>query len=231
VTHDEKLATPPPALDQEADEALFERVRAGEVVLFELLMRRHNQRLFRVARAIVKDADEAEDVMQEAYVRAFEHRDQFEGRARFSTWLVKIAVHEAQARRRRRARVGSRCSLEEAVADESMIEALGKASQGPQDIAASRELAGLLEAAIDRLPESQRVVFVLREVEGLDTRETAQCVGLTEEAVKVRLHRARQSLRQDLERRLSASARDVYGFHLSRCDRVVARVLERIRSS
>jgi RNA polymerase sigma-70 factor (ECF subfamily) len=221
----------PPSLPLEAeptsDEALFDRVRAGELAPFELLMRRHNQRLFRVARSIVRSDDEAEDVMQEAYVRAYEHRGQFEGRARFATWLTKIAVYEAQARVRRGARVGS---LEGDV-DETRLEAKGEDGRDPGAQVAGRELGALLEAAVDELPEGMRTTFVLRQVEGLSTAETAECLGLSQEAVKVRLHRARAALRRSLERRLGDAKKEVYPFHLSRCDRVVARALERIRAA
>jgi RNA polymerase sigma-70 factor (ECF subfamily) len=203
------------------DEEVVARVLAGETPLFEVLMRRHNQRLFRAARAILREADEAEDVMQDAYVRAFERLAQFSGRARFSTWLTKIAVHEAlaRARRRRRTAVSS---------DEVLMTATSPEAGDPGAAAERRELAALLERAIDALPDLYRSVFVLREVEELDTAETADCLELSEEAVKVRLHRARAALRRELERRLGAARASVYEFRAVRCDRVVARVFERI---
>ncbi|MGH7298352.1 MAG: RNA polymerase sigma factor [Polyangiaceae bacterium] len=201
-----------------SDEAIVALVRAGDVALFEVLMRRHNQRLFRVARAITGDPDEAEDVMQEAYVRAFYRLDQFEGRARFSTWLTKIAAHEASARRRRRARA------------RPLDAEMAGGGVDPGDGAAVRELQALIEAAVDGLPAPLRVAFTLREVEGLSTAEAAECLELSEDALKVRLHRARASLRREVARRLGDAAREVYTFRLARCDRVVARVFARIRA-
>ena len=148
------------------DEEIVERVLAGETALFELLMRRYNQRVYRVTRAIVGDEGEAEDVTQDAYVRAFEHLDQFAGRARFSTWLTRIAVHEASARRRRR---GRQTDLEES------MPTLASAGAGPEQRAADHELRQAIEDAVDALPEVYGSVFMLREVRGLSTAETAAC--------------------------------------------------------
>jgi len=177
-------------------------------------MRRHNRRLFRIARAIVRDADEAEDLMQEAYVRAFEHLEQFEGRARFATWLTRIAGHEDSARSRRGERVRS---LDALLQDGIMPKTTGP--DDPSDGAASREVAALLEKAVDALPDLYRTVFVLREVEGLGTAEAAECLEVSAESVKVRLHRAKKLLRAELERKLGEARQSVYEFHLSRCDR------------
>lgn len=200
------------------------QARAGDEASFSLLMRRHNQRLFRLARAVVRDAREAEDVVQEAYVRAFTHLDRFEGRARFATWLSRIALHEALARVRRVRRFA-------AVEKEVTLSDLPAARPpGPEEQAANRELASALAAAVDGLPESHRAVFVLREVEGLSTAETAGVLGLSEPNVKVRLHRARAALRSDLERRLGGEVPRLWSFAGERCDRVVTAVLARLRS-
>lgn len=185
-------------------------------------MRRHNQRLFRLARAVVRDDREAEDVVQEAYVRAFTHLDQFAGRARFATWLSRIALHEALARVRRGRRFA-------ALPEEETLSDLQNPRPGPEDRASNRELAAALAAAVDTLPESHRAVFVLREVEGLSTAETAEVLGLSEPNVKVRLHRARAALRADLERRLGGEVPRLWAFDGERCDRVVAGVVERLR--
>src|SRR5438067_12768488 len=126
------------------DEEVVERILGGETALFELLMRRYNQRLYRVTRAIVKDEGEAEDVTQDAYVRAFEHLDQFAGRARFSTWLTRIAVHEASARLHRR---GRQTDIEESMPN------LASTTPGPEQRAADRELGRAIEAAVEALPE------------------------------------------------------------------------------
>src|SRR5215471_13128631 len=141
-----------------SDEEVVDRVLRGETALFELIMRRYNQRLYRIARAIVRDEEEAEDVTQDAYVRAFEHLGQFAGRARFSTWLTRIAVHEATARLRRRGRQGD--------IEESMP-TLASSAPGPEQRAATHELGEVIENAVAALPEVYASVFMLREVEGL----------------------------------------------------------------
>jgi len=211
------------------DEEVVARVLAGETALFEVLMRRHNQRLFRTARAIVQDDAEAEDVMQEAYARAFSQLAQFQGRSAWSTWVTRIAVNEALGRLRRQGRFVNTdvTEMEEARMDEPTRG--DPATAGPEDQVAARELNGYLERAVDSLPDIYRTVFVLREVEELSTAETADCLGISEELVKVRLHRARGELRRRLEAHVGSALRGVYGFHLSRCDRIVANVMARIR--
>jgi len=223
-----------------SDAEIVARVVAGEIELFEVLMRRHNQRLFRTARAIVRDDAEAEDVMQEAYARAFSQLAQFEGRAQWSTWVTRIAVNEALGRVRRTGRFVSADieGVEEASLsrkmdrkDDAWREANGGAAPfptGPEDQAAARELGGFLERALDDLPDIYRSVFVLREIEELSTAEAAECLDISEELVKVRLHRARTALRDRLDRRVGSALRGVYDFHLSRCDRVVEAVMARI---
>jgi RNA polymerase sigma-70 factor, ECF subfamily len=209
------------------DEEVVQRVRAGEVDLFEIIMRRYNQRLYRASRAILGDDSEAEDVMQDAYVRAYTHLDQFEERSKFSTWLIRIAVHEALARARRRSRLVEIDPILDS--DEESMKILGASSQDPEQLVMASELRAALETAIDALPETYRSVFVLREVEELSTKETAECLDLSEETVKVRLHRARALVYQRLLDRPGAAAKEAFQFHLSRCDRVVAGVFERIK--
>ncbi len=212
--------------DRLTDIEVVRRVRAGEKALFEVLMRRHNQRLYRVARSIVKDDSEAEDVMQEAYVNAYVHLDQFAERAQFSTWLTRIAVHEALARVRKR---GLLTEFDEnGEAGEQTMPAFSSMSRTPEQQASNAELRALLESAVDGLPQGYRLVFVLREVEGLSTAETADSLGVTEETVKTRLHRARALLREDLFDRAGVASSYAFGFHLSRCDRIVQNVLARI---
>lgn len=210
------------------DEELVERVLQGEPAWFELLMRRYNQRLFRVTRAILGNAAEAEDVTQDAYVRAYTHLGQFEGRARFATWLTKIAVYEA----RERARKGRRFTpLEElqGVTDIRRPTLLRTApGDDPESSAAARELGAVLQDAVDELPENLREVFILRQVEGLSTAEAAECLDISSANVKVRLHRARTVLQSEVDRRLGEAARSLWGFDGERCDRLVRRVLERI---
>ncbi len=201
------------------DEEVVARVRSGEASLYEVLMRRYNQRLFRVTRAILRDDSEAEDVMQDAYVRAFEHLSGFAGEAKFSTWLTKIAVHEALHRLRKRARTRDL---------ESIMSTAASKERSPELQSYDRELRAALERAIDRLPDGYRTVFVLRVIEGLDVADTAAVLELGLEAVKTRLHRARALLRRDLQHRAGIEASRAFSFAGDRCDRVVAGVLGRI---
>lgn len=211
-----------------SDEEVVGRVLAGETELFEILMRRYNQRLYRVARSILADDGEAEDVMQDAYVRAYSHLGQFAGRARFSTWLTRIAVYEAMARVRRGRRLVHIEDLPHR--EEGAMTLVSSSERDPEQQAIQRDLQAVLEAAVGNLPESFRTVLMLRDIEGLSTAETAECLGIGEPLVKTRLHRARAALRQELESRSRAALAGSFPFHLSRCDRVVAAVFERIRA-
>jgi RNA polymerase sigma-70 factor, ECF subfamily len=203
------------------DEEVVRRVLNGDTALFEVLMRRYNQRLFRAARGIVDDDGEAEDAVQQAYVNAYLHLDQFSDRAKFSTWLTKIAVHEALARARRH-------SFGNVHTSTVGLEDLRSALPDPEHQAFAGELRRLLEAAVDALPPAYRIVFMLREIEGLSTTETGDCLDLAEDTVKTRLHRARTLLREQLYTRARAATPDAFRFHAERCDLVVARVFERI---
>jgi RNA polymerase sigma-70 factor, ECF subfamily len=208
-----------------SDEEVVERVLAGDTAVFEILMRRYNQRLYRVARSVLRDDAEAEDVMQQAYVEAYAHLAQFAGRARFSTWLTRIAFHEALARWRRRRREGDARFAADPEEEASMVTST---DPSPEHQALQGELRAQLESAIDALPPLYRSVFVLREVEGLSTAETAACLDVREDAVKTRLHRSRALLRDELYRRAGSAAASAFAFHLSRCDRIVAAVLARL---
>lgn len=208
------------------DEEVVGRVRAGEAALFEILIRRHNQRVYRVARAILGNDTEAEDVMQEAYVRAYMHLDQFENRAKFLTWLTRIAVHEALARVRKSGRLESLDS--EVDSETDMRPEPMSNTRSPEEHLFGRQMQVLLEAAIDALPQAYRSVFVMRQIEEMSTAETAEALGVTEEVIKTRLHRARALLQTDLYSRVGSTAPSAFEFHLSRCDRVVNTVLGRI---
>jgi RNA polymerase sigma-70 factor, ECF subfamily len=213
------------------DAELVERVRGGETALFEVLMRRHNQRVYRTARAIVKDEAEAEDVMQQAYINAFLHLNQFEKRAQFSTWLTRIALYEALARRRKK-RPEESLSMHQEEWFDAPGDPFESEQASPERQAYSRELGRMIEDAVDALPETYRAVFMLREVEGLTTSETAEGLGVGEEAVKTRLHRARAMVRRTLTNRLGGpSTAQAFQFHAVRCDRVVAAVMEAIRNA
>jgi RNA polymerase sigma-70 factor (ECF subfamily) len=211
-----------------SDEEVVRRVKAGETGLFEVVMRRYNQRLYRVARAILRDDGEAEDVTQQAYVNAYRHLDQFAGRATFSTWLTRIAVHEALARARRRGRFEDTQMAQDL--DGETTSALKSSGPDPERQAFAGELRGLIEAAIDALPEHYRAVFVMRDVEGMSTAESAACLDITEDTAKTRLHRARMLLRETLHRRAGIQSAAAYSFEAPRCDRLVAAVLDQIEA-
>jgi len=211
---------------EQPDEEIAQEVLEGNTGMFELLMRRHNERVYRAARSIVRNEREAEDVMQQAYVSAFTHLRQFNGAARFSTWLIRIVINEALVRVRRQGRF-------EPFDDEfSNVESFlsHDPAANPERQGFARELRCLLEWAIDCLPDGMREVFVLREVEGLNTVEVAECLGVSPDVVKTRLSRGRAALRRLLLQRAGASAPDAFRFHRPRCDRMVARVLATIAS-
>lgn len=224
TVQDETPTTPPSGHIE--DEALVARVLAGERECFGLLVRRYNQRLFRVVRAIVSSDAEAEDSVQQAYVACYANLRQFEGAAKFSTWLTRIAINEGLQRVRARKRA-SELLAQGTVSD---WRAGTGSTHTPEEQASTRQLGKLLEAAIDALPEPCRVAVVLREVEGLSTAETAHCLGLSEEAVRVRIHRARELLREALYEKVGAGSAEVFPFAGSRCENMVERVLEHIRA-
>jgi RNA polymerase sigma-70 factor, ECF subfamily len=219
----------PSANSSLTDEEVVERVRAGDTPLYEIIMRRHNQRLFRIARAILGNSDEAEDVMQHAYVRAYAALHQFAGRSQFSTWLTKIAIHEASSRLMKRKRIHTVAS--DADEDYQGMEAARSSGPNPEEQVLRHETIRLLEEAVDSLPGTYRCVFVLREMENMSTAETANCLELTEEAVKVRLLRARHMLRKELYTRVGATSSRAFEFLGPRCDRLVRRVLDQLTNA
>jgi RNA polymerase sigma-70 factor, ECF subfamily len=212
-----------------SDADIVKRVRAGERALFEILMRRHNQRLYRAARAVVTDEHDVEDVMQQAYINAFTHLHQFEERSQFSTWLTRITLNEAFGRRRKvqsesKERVPSGLDSDAG----EFMETVRSPQPDPERQAYAQELHRVLEEAVDTLPETYRIVFMLRDVEGLSTTETGEGLGLGEEAVKTRLHRARAMIRRAVTARIGEVAAGTFQFQAPRCDRVVAAVLAKI---
>ena len=211
-----------------ADEEVVQRVRAGDTALFEVLVRRYNQRLYRVARAIVRNDAEAEDVMQDAYVRAFARLDQFEGRAQFAAWLTRIAVNEALARLRIQKRMQP---LAEDGGEGEITMPADQHSMNPEEQTSNAELGRILEETLLSLPEQYRTVVMLRDVEEMTTAETAEVLGLTEENIRVRLHRGRAIMRENICDRVGTAPREAFPFLGARCDRMTALVMRRITAS
>jgi RNA polymerase sigma-70 factor, ECF subfamily len=212
-----------PGGDQ-SDEDIVRQVLDGQTALFELLMRRYNERLYRATRAITRDERETEDVMQQAYVNAYANLRQFKGTAQFATWLTRIAINEALARVRLRRRYEP--FEENELTVEDLV--LSRLAPDPERQAFAGELRILLECAIDTLSDGAREVFMLRDVEGLTTADTAAVLGVSEDVVKTRLSRARTALRRSLLEHAGAVAPDAFRFLRPRCDRVVTHVLARV---
>jgi RNA polymerase sigma-70 factor, ECF subfamily len=218
-----------PALPVEdwTDEHIVQRVLQGEVLLFEMLMRRHNQRIYRAIRSIIRDDSECEEIMQETYVRAYEHLAQFEGRAKFSTWLTRIAVNESIKRSIARGRLDP-LNREDSDGDYEAMLFTDEATPSPESNAARSELAAFLEDSILALPPAYRTVLILRDLEELSTAETAEVLAITDTNVKVRLHRAHELLRTHLMARAGASGSQAFVFQAPRCNRVVDAVFQRL---
>lgn len=217
------MSIPSPTRNESSDQEIVARILAGDSELFEILMRRYNTRLYRAVRAIIGDVPEVEDVMQQAYIDAYAHLDQFAERAAFSTWLTRIAVHEALRRARTR---DHRREADPAQSGEERFANLESNWPSPEQEALSAEMQRLLESAIATLPQIYRAVFVLRDVDGMSGRDTAEVLELSGAAVRTRLHRARSLLREHLHQRADISLSDLFQFADPRCDRIVKHVLE-----
>lgn len=204
----------------------------GNAAAFQAIMRRHNRRLYRVARGILRDDNEAEDVVQEAYVRAYTHLAEFRGDAKLSTWLTRIVMNEALGRLRRQ-RTTLELTVLDSVQDRPGAEIIpfplaDAATENPERSAARREIRQLLERAVDDLPSTYRIVFVMRAVEEMSVEETASYLNLRPETVKTRLHRARRLLRDKLDAQLASTLTDAFPFAGARCARIADTVLARL---
>lgn len=201
------------------DMEVVARVTAGEKELFELLMRRYNQRLYRTARAYSIPDSDCDDLIQQSYIKAYQSLSHFRGDAQFSTWITRILINECLMYKRK----------SKALTDVSDQEEWDSSLPGdlltPERSMLREELRELLESAIEKLPEEYRMVYMMREVEELSVKETADCLSITEGNVKVRLHRARNLLRKQLEHYFSHE-KGVFEFGSVRCDRLVARTMQ-----
>lgn len=204
-----------------SDEQVIADVLDGNTSAYELLMRRHNQRLYRLARSIVGEDHDAEEVVQEAFVRGYSALAQFEGRSSFATWITRIAYHEALRARRKRKRVR--------LNDSRLLDQSHTTNQGEVDSQLFKtEAREMVTHAYDRLSAQHRSVIMLRLIEGLSTRETAECLRLTESNVKVLLHRAKAKLVEAIEERSIPELREQFSFAGDRCDRIVVGVFARL---
>lgn len=204
-----------------SDRQVVDNVLNGDKHLFELLMRRYNRRMFRLARSILKDSAEAEDVLQEGYILAYTNLDAFKGDAGAGGWLARIIVNEALGRLRRRHNIYSLNS-------ETELENVGSTLRNPEQLTNSHETLWLIESAIDRLPKCYRMVFVLRAVEQLSVNETAEYLDIQPATVKSRFHRARSILQRRLIKQVGELMPDVFSFGGRHCDRIVETVYRRL---
>ena len=209
-----------PAASALTDEQIVNQVLRGETALFETIMRRYNRRLYRLVRAILRNDSEAEDTVQEAYLKAYAHLAQFAGRASFRTWLMKIAINEA--RKRLMKHTWPSLFEEQSETAEALFSEQGA---NVEHEAAVHEMADVLERMIDELPETMRTVFVMREIEQLSPAETAEALGILEITVRTRLHRARRYLRKLAYAHFGDAASKVFEFGAERCDHLVENVM------
>lgn len=207
------------------DKEIINRVLLGEKDLYSLIVRRYNQRLYRVAMSMVNDAVEAEDIMQTTYILAYENLGKFAFKSSFSTWLTRILINECLSRLKKRGRL---INMNDDIMDKAINEHHANGVQTPADKILNAELKDALEKAIHLLPEKYKVVFVMRELEGMNTAETKECLDISEANVKVRLNRAKALLKESLSDYYKRE--DLFHFHLSRCDRMVEVVLNKIEA-
>lgn len=198
------------------DSDLVMRIAKGEKELFEMIIRRYNQRLYRIGMSVLNDEQEAEDAMQSTYISAYENLSRFEGRSSFGTWLTRIMLNQCYSQKRKLKKTSLEIDLHDAILN----------TKTPANILMNKELNRTLEDAISLLPEKYRLVFMLREIEGLSVQETAESLNIEDSNVKVRLNRAKAMLRACLSDYIKAS---VYDFHLTRCDRIAKQVMDYLK--
>ena len=213
---------------ESGDAELVRRALARDETAVRAIMQANNRRLYRLARGILRNDGEAEDVVQEAYVRAFTHLESFRGDSSLSTWLSRIAMNEALGRLRRRRPAVELDSLPQGALEAQIIQFPLAAGDDPEKSMAQREIQAVVEHAIDELPETFRLVFITRVIEGMNVEETAEILGLKPETVKSRLHRARTMLRGNVERKIGPVVMEAFPFAGRRCERLTDAVLRRL---
>jgi RNA polymerase sigma-70 factor (ECF subfamily) len=215
---------------QESDQSLVRLIAADDHAAFERLMRRHNSRLFRVARAILKDDAEAEDAVQDGYLDAYKHIADYRGDAQVTTWLTRIVINQALMRLRRHKRERGVVRFPDGRdADAADREMVDRTAESPAAATLRAEIRKVVESRIDALPAAFRAVFVMRDVEEMTVQETAECLGIPAATVRTRLFRARALLRDALARDIDGATLEVFGFAGQRCDRIIAAVLSALR--
>lgn len=207
------------------DSKIVQRIVEGDKELFEILLRRYNQRLFRVIRSYINSDDDVQDIMQDAYVKAYTKLQQFNNQSSFSTWLIRIAINEALQNIRKNKRLETNYGKTESL--ENVFQLPDTNQMNPEKQAIKNETRILVERAVDQLPEKYKVVFVLHQIEGLSNPEIAECLKLTDSNVKVRLHRAKNLLKEELFKTTHDASIFEFGNH--KCDAVVEEVMERIQ--
>ncbi len=223
------MPVPPASAERLDDDLLVQRARGQDEAAVRAITQRYNRRLFRVALGILRDDAEAEDVVQETYVRAFTGLDHFRGDSGFGTWITRIAMNEALGRLRKRRPTVEWASYGENRTPAEVIDfPVSAASRDPERIMAQGEIRAVLERAIDEPPDAFRAVFVARIVEGMTVEETADLFGLQTETVKTRLHRARTLLRDALDKQLGPALTSTFPFDGERCERMTEQVVRRL---
>jgi RNA polymerase sigma factor (sigma-70 family) len=228
-----KTLSSPAARTGVDDSELVRRVSTGDSSAFEGVMRKYNGRLFRIARSIVKDDSDAEDVLQDAYFDAYRHMSDFRGSAQLGTWLGRIVINHSLMRVRKDKRRSSIVPFESATrndSDEPEHEMPDQKAESPSTHVLRGEIRRILEQRIDELPAAFRTVFVMREVEGMSVEEAAECLSLPAATIRTRLFRARALLREALARDVDLATGGVFGFAGARCDRIVAAVMARLNA-
>ncbi|HEX2632977.1 MAG TPA: RNA polymerase sigma factor [Bradyrhizobium sp.] len=212
-----------------ADTELVQRAIARDEVAIRSIMQANNRRLYRLARGILRNDSEAEDVVQETYVRALTHLQDFRGDSSLATWLSRIAMNEALGRLRRQRPGVELSSLPPGTLEAQIIQFPNSAtSEDPEKTMAQREIQRVVEHAIDELPDHFRIVFITRVIEGMNVEETAEILGLKPETVKTRLHRARSMLRENVEKKIGPVVMEAFPFAGKRCERLTVAVLKRL---
>jgi RNA polymerase sigma-70 factor (ECF subfamily) len=210
------------------DRDLVRRAAARDPQAFRTIMQTYNQRLYRIVRSILRNDSEAEDVVQEAYVRAFTHLADFRGDSSLATWLSRIAMNEALGRLRARRPTIDIANFEAQGAQAEIIQFPHSARSDPEQTMAQRQLLQLVEQATDKLPEAYRTVFITRVIEGMSVEDTAELLGLRIETVKTRLHRARRLVREHLDKQIGPVLMDAFPFAGKRCERMTESVMQRL---